>query len=200
MYVVHHKDIPVYRFPNPQAFEAWLDEHAEEREAIWLQFAKKGSGQTTITYIEARDVALCYGWIDSIINKFDESFYLTKFSQRRKKSVWSQVNVGVVEKLTAEGKMKPRGLQEVETAKADGRWDQAYAPQSTAVVPEDLQTAIDASPKATDFFSTLKGASRYAFIFRLASITNPEKRAAKITQFVEQLEKGEAPHLFTPKK
>ncbi|CAN5149420.1 YdeI/OmpD-associated family protein [soil metagenome] len=200
MYVVHHKDIPVYRFPDPQAFAAWLDEHAEESEAIWLQFAKKGSGQTTITYIEARDVGLCYGWIDSVKNSFDDTYFLNKFSQRRKKSVWSQVNVGVIEKLIAEGKMKPRGMREVEAAKADGRWDQAYAPQSTATVPEDLQAAIDASPRAKEFFSTLKGASRYAFIFRLISVTDPEKRATKIQQYVQQLENGEAPHLFQSKK
>ncbi len=198
--VTIHKDLPVYRFPRPSDFEAWLAANSENPQAIWLQFAKKVSSHTTITYIEARDVALCFGWIDSVINAYDADFYLTKFTQRRKKSIWSQVNVGVVGRLISEGKMRPRGLQEVEAAKADGRWEQAYAPQSSAAIPDDLQTAIDASPKAKAFFETLTGASRYALFFRMNHLKDPVKREEKISQFVVMLERGEAPHLIAPKK
>lgn len=198
--VAIHKDIPVLRFPGQAHFEAWLETHAENPQAVWLQFAKKASPHTTITYIEARDTALCYGWIDSVINAYDTDFYLTKFTQRRKKSIWSEVNVGVIERLTAEGRMKPRGLQEVEAAKADGRWERAYAPQSSATIPEDLQQAIDASPKARATFEKLTSASRYALFFRSTHVTDPAKRSKKIGELVEMLERGEAPHLIPPKK
>lgn len=197
-YVATHKDLKVLRFSSPSQFRDWLAANHAQPESVWMQFAKKASSHSTISYLEARDEALCYGWIDSVLNKFDDDFYLVKFSHRRQKSIWSKVNVGVVEKLIAEGRMTPHGLKEIEAAKADGRWERAYEPQSTATVPEDLQEAIEANPRAAAFFKTLKGVNRYALIFRVNDAKSPTTREKRIADFVTMLAKGEAPYLIQP--
>lgn len=196
MLVGTFKEQPILRFANPSAFREWLVENAESADSVWLQFSKKGSGHTTVTYIEARDEALCFGWIDSVKYGFDEQFYLMRFSQRRPRSVWSKINCGVIEELVASGRMSERGLREVEQAKKDGRWDRAYEPQSTATVPDDLAAAIAANPKAAEFFATLKGSKRYVFIFRTNSAKTEATRAKRIAEFVRMLAEGQVPSLL----
>jgi uncharacterized protein YdeI (YjbR/CyaY-like superfamily) len=186
-HVTEHKDLPVLRFPSPEAFEDWLSKHHTQKESVWLQFAKKASAHTTITYLEARDEALCWGWIDSVINKFDDDFYLTKFSQRRPKSLWSEVNVGVIAELTKQGRMREPGLREVAAAKSDGRWDRAYAPQSKAVIPDDFAAALAKLPRAQAAFEALKAADKYSYLFKLTNTKSPETRKKKIEEFATML-------------
>ena len=146
---------PILAFASPAEWEAWLDAEHAASEGVWLKFAKKGSGVETVVYAEALDVALCYGWIDSQVLSLDERFYLQKFTPRRSRSKWSRINRKKIEELTKQGRMKPAGLEQVELAKADGRWEAAYASPANAEVPDDLQAALDASPKAAEFLATL---------------------------------------------
>ncbi len=136
-------DLPIVPFASREAWEAWLEERHATSDGLWLKIAKKGSGIESVTFVEALDAALCYGWIDSRRSGFDGRFYLQRFTPRKPRSKWSQVNREKVARLTEAGRMKPAGLQEVERAKADGRWDAAYAPQSAATVPEDLRLELE---------------------------------------------------------
>ena len=185
---------PILDFASQAEWEAWLDAEHASSDGVWLRFAKKGSGAVSVVYAEALDVALCYGWIDSQVARYDERFYLQKFTPRRSRSKWSRINRDKIGELTKQGRMRPAGLEQVELAKADGRWDAAYASPANAEVPDDLREALDASPKAAEFFATLSQANRYAIIYRLEDAKKPETRARRLETFVGMLERGETFH------
>ena len=184
-------------FRTQAAFESWMRKnHARERE-VWLRIYKKDSGVPSITIAEALDVVLCWGWIDGIRKAFDERSYLQRYSLRRAKSLWSQINREHVARLTKAGRMTPHGQRHVDAAKADGRWDAAYAPMRTALdehFPNDLREAIEASPRARKTFRSLGRQNRYALAFRTTNMKTPAGRARKIAALVEMLERGETPH------
>ena len=182
---------PVLAFASQDEWEAWLDAEHATSDGVWVKFAKKGSGVETVVYAEALEVALCYGWIDSQVMSLDERFYLQKFTPRRSRSKWSRINREKIEQLTNAGRMKPAGLEQVGLAKTDGRWDAAYASPSTIEVPEDLQQALDANPKAAEFFATLSGSNRYAVLYQLEDAKKPETRARRLEKFMGMLERGE---------
>jgi uncharacterized protein YdeI (YjbR/CyaY-like superfamily) len=181
---------PVLFFATPADLEAWLDEHGEESDGIWLKFAKKGSGIRSVVYAEAVEVALCHGWIDGQAKRLDEERYLQRFTPRRPRSKWSRINREKAERLIAEGRMRPAGLREIERAREDGRWDDAYDPPTTATVPDDFQQALDAEPAARKFFETLGSTKRYSFLYRIADAKRPETRARRIAEYVELLAGG----------
>jgi uncharacterized protein YdeI (YjbR/CyaY-like superfamily) len=187
-------ELPIILFDDQAAWAEWLDEHHSDSPGVWLRLAKKGAPYASVSYAEALDVALCYGWIDSQKKTFDQHSFLQKFGPRGAKSIWSKVNREKVLALTEVGRMKPAGIQAVESAKADGRWDAAYDPASTATVPDDLQAALDANPKAKEFFATVSGANRYAILFRVQTAKKPETRAKRIATLVEMLERNEKIH------
>jgi uncharacterized protein YdeI (YjbR/CyaY-like superfamily) len=161
---------------------------------LWLKLAKQGPGIASLSKAEAIDAALCHGWIDGQLQPCDAACWLIRFTPRRRSSKWSEKNCTRALELIAEGRMQPSGLNEVEAARADGRWDTAYAPASTADVPADLQAALDAEPAAAAFFATLTGANRYAVLYRIGAVKKPETRARKIAQFVAMLARGETLH------
>jgi len=177
-------------FEGPAQFDAWLHEHGASETELWLKYSKKGSGIKTITYAEALDVALCHGWIDGLTRSVDETYYSQRWTPRRPRSKWSKRNCGKVEELIAAGKMLPAGLAEIEKAKADGRWDAAYAGPATIEVPDDLTEALAANPKAAEFFKTLNSQNRYAVLLRIHDAKRPETRQKRIAQFVEMLAEG----------
>jgi uncharacterized protein YdeI (YjbR/CyaY-like superfamily) len=185
------KELLIIGFATQQDWEAWFVEHYTDPTGIWLKIAKKATGTQSISYAQALEGALCYGWIDGQKAAFDEQYWLQKFTPRRPKSVWSQINRDKANALIEAGRMQPSGLRQVELARADGRWDAAYAGQSGATVPDDLQEALDKNPLARDFFLTLNSVNRYAIIFRVQTAKKAETRAAKIQKFVEMLAKGE---------
>ena len=185
------KDEPqIVAFTSQVEWESWLREHHTESDGLWLKIAKKGTVDESVTYTEALDVALCYGWIDGQKGAFDEHWWLQRFTPRRARSRWSKVNTTHVERLIAAGRMQPAGLLEVERAKADARWDAAYEAQSTATVPDDLRVALDENEAARVFFETLNSANRYAIIYRVQDAKRPETRARRIRTFVEMLSEG----------
>jgi uncharacterized protein YdeI (YjbR/CyaY-like superfamily) len=181
-------------FRSPAEWERWLSKHVGDDEGAWLKFAKKGSGVTTVTYAEALEVALCHGWIDSQVKSFDERYYLQRFTPRRKRSKWSKINREAAERLIAAGRMTPAGLEQVELAKADGRWEAAYAGSAAASVPEDFARALARNKRAREFFATLTSQNRYAFLYRIEDAKRPDTRARRIAQFVEMLARGETFH------
>lgn len=185
------KGLPILPFDNLAALEAWLDAQSRDHPGIWLKLAKKDSGVAGVGKSEAIDAGLSFGWIDGQSNPYDGTYYLIRFTPRRAKSKWSEVNVKRVAELTAAGRMRPGGLREVEAAKADGRWDAAYPPASRIGVPDDLAAALDANPAARAFFETLTGANRYAVLYRLHAVANPAKRPAAIARWIDKLERGE---------
>ena len=180
-------------FRSQADFEAWLEENHAASDGIWLKFAKKGSGIETVVYAEALDVALCFGWIDGQVKKFDDDWYLQRFTPRRKRSKWSQRNTEKAEELIAAGRMRPAGLAQVDAAKADGRWEDSYPSPSKITVPPDLQVEFDRNPKAAAFFETLNSQNRYAVLYRIHDAKRPETRARRIAQFVEMLAEGRRP-------
>jgi uncharacterized protein YdeI (YjbR/CyaY-like superfamily) len=182
---------PILAFASQAEWEAWLDAEHAGSDGVWIKFAKKGSGVPTVSYPEALDVALCYGWIDSQVRSLDERFYLQKFTPRRSRSKWSRINCAKIEELIEQGRMKPAGLAQVELARADGRWEAAYASPATVEVPDDLQAALDASPKAAGFWTELNKSNRYAVIFQLEDAKKPETRLRRLERFVGMLERGE---------
>lgn len=186
--------LPIMAFADEAALEAWLDEQPRDHKGIWLKLAKKGAGVASVTQKQAVDAGLCHGWIDGLLNPYDARFYLIRFTPQRAKSKWSKINTERAEALIAEGRMRAAGLAEVEAAKADGRWADAYPPHSRAEPPPALQAALDANPKAAAFFATLKGANRYALIYRVLDAKKPETRAKRIADFVAMLERGETIH------
>ena len=170
--------------------EAWLDAHGESSDGIWLKFAKKGSGLQSVVYPEAVEIALCHGWIDGQARRLDERHYLQRFTPRRPRSKWSRINREKAERLIAEGRMRPAGLREIERARDDGRWDDAYDSPTTATVPDDFQQALDAEPEARAFFESLGATKRYSFLYRIADAKRPETRARRIAEYVELLREG----------
>ncbi|MEV4217264.1 YdeI/OmpD-associated family protein [Nonomuraea sp. NPDC049725] len=181
------QDLPILAFASQAEFEKWLDAEHVVSPGLWLKIAKKDSGIPSVTYAEALDVALCFGWIDGQKVKFDAEHWLQRFTPRKPRSRWSKVNCGKVERLIAAGAMRPAGLAQVEKAKADGRWEAAYESSSTATVPDDLQAALDADPVAAEFFATLDRANRYAILYRVGDAKRPATRAARIEKFVAML-------------
>ncbi len=187
-------DLPVLPFANKKKWADWLAKQHDKSTGVWLKLAKKTADIASVTYEEALDVALCYGWIDGQKGSFDDQYWLQKFTPRGPKSLWSKINVEKAERLIASGAMKPAGLKAVELAKQDGRWKAAYHSQKTISVPEDFQSELEKNQKAKEFFGTLKSAERYSFLFRIHNVKRPETRARKIQQFVEMLAKHEKLH------
>lgn len=182
---------PVLAFASAEEWEAWLEREHAASDGIWVKFAKKGSGMASVTYSEAVEVGLCYGWIDSLTRSVDERFYVQKFTPRRARSKWSRVNRDKVDELVRQGRMKPAGLAQVERAKEDGRWEAAYSSPANVTVPDDLQQALDASPKAAEFFATLNKSNRFAIVYQLQDAKKPETRTRRLEKFVAMLERGE---------
>lgn len=172
-------------------WEAWLEAHHATESEVWLRLAKKGTGVKTVTREEALEVALYYGWIDGQSRTQDEVYWLQRFTPRTKRSKWSQINCELAESLIRAGRMKPAGLAAVEAAKADGRWDAAYASPSRATVPEDLEAALKRNPSAESAFRALDSRNRYAILYRIQDAKKPETRARRIEKFVEMLARGE---------
>ncbi len=185
---------PVRAFESQAAWEAWLAEHHATSAGIWLKMAKKASGIPSVTFAEALESALCHGWIDGQRNRFDDQWFLQRFTPRRPRSNWSKINRGKVERLIEEGRMRPAGLREVERARADGRWDAAYDAPSAATVPADLQQALDENRAAAACFATLNGQNRFAILYRIHDAKRPETRARRIEKFVAMLSEGTKPY------
>lgn len=188
------KELPIIAFDDLDSWDTWLRSHGAASSGMRLKFAKSGAPRPTISKAEAIEAALCHGWIDGQLGKFDDAYFLTRFTPRRPGSRWSAINRGTAERLMREGRMAAAGLAEVERAKATGRWDTAYAPQSEAQPPSDLIAALDASPAAKRMFDGLDGANRYAVIYRVQDVKKPETRARKIAAYVEMLARGETIH------
>ena len=180
-------DLPIISFVSSDAWEKWLDKHHATSGGLWLKIAKKASGIETVSYAEAIDVALCYGWIDSQKDKFDDDYWLQRFTPRKPRSKWSKVNREKATNLIEKGQMKPAGLREVEQAKADGRWDAAYDAQSTARVPDDLRRELEKNEVAREFFATLDSGNRYAILYQIQDAKRPETRARRIAEYVDML-------------
>ena len=184
-------ELPVLPFEFKKKWADWLAKQHDKSAGVWLKLGKKGTGIPSVTYAEALDVALCYGWIDGQKGSFDEKYWLQKFTPRGPKSIWSKINTVKAEKLIASGEMKPAGLRAIELAKEDGRWDAAYESQKNILVPDDFQAALYQNKKAKAFFATLNSVNRYAILFRIHHAKKAETRARRIQQFVEMLERGE---------
>jgi uncharacterized protein YdeI (YjbR/CyaY-like superfamily) len=184
----------IREFPDADRFYAWLAEHHDRETEVWIKIHKVGSGLTSITPKEAIDVVLCWGWIDAVRKSFDATSYLQRYTPRGKKSIWSQINVANVARLIAEGRMTAHGLTEVEAAKADGRWDRAYGAGKAMAIPDDLQAAIEASPRAKAMLGKLTEQNRFALAFRTHNMKTPAGRKKKIDDFVAMLERGETIH------
>ncbi len=182
--------LPVLSFHSKTAWEAWLEQNHETSEGLWLKLAKKGSDIRSVTYAEALETALCYGWIDGQKAGLDDRFWLQRFTRRRPRSKWSQINRDKAGLLIEQGRMKPAGLREVELARQDGRWEQAYESQRRAAVPTDFQQRLDENPVAMAFFATLNSANLYAILYRIQDARRPETRARRIEKFIAMLKEG----------
>jgi uncharacterized protein YdeI (YjbR/CyaY-like superfamily) len=178
-------------FKDWKALDAWYRKNHDRAEELWLRVYKKGSGVPSVTIAEALDCALCWGWIDAIRKSFDDKSYLQRYTRRSRTSSWSQINREHVKRLIAEGRMTEHGLREVERAKADGRWDRAYAGPAKAQIPADLMAAIEADPKALATFETLSSQNRFALVFRLNNLKTDAARQRNIEKFVAMLGRGE---------
>jgi uncharacterized protein YdeI (YjbR/CyaY-like superfamily) len=187
-------DLPVVPYASPEEWECWLEANHASSSGVWMQIAKKGSGIATVTYAQALEVALCFGWIDGQKAAYDASYFLQRFTPRRPRSKWSQINVRKVEELISSGRMRPAGLAHVESAKADGRWAAAYGGSATTTVPPDLVAALDANPEAKRFFETVSRANRYAVLYRVYDAKRTDTRAKRIALCVEMLARGETYH------
>ena len=186
-------DLPVLAFPDQAAFEAWLEEN-EGAPGVYVKLAKKGAGVPSMTYAELVESALCFGWIDGRANRLDDRFYLQRMTPRRARSVWSQKNVEAAEALIEAGRMRPAGLAAVEAARADGRWERAYAGSATITVPDDLAAALAAEPAAEEEFGRLDGANRYAVLWRVHTAASEATRAKRIAALVQLLAEGRRIH------
>jgi len=187
-------DLPILTFADTASFEAWLERYADSAPGAWLRFAKQEAPEATVSKSDAIDCALAYGWVDGQLGRVDALYFKTRFTPRRPTSAWSQVNRERVERLLAAGRMRARGEAEVNRAKADGRWDKAYARQSAATPDPDLQAALDAEPSARELYESLDSANRYAVLYRVQQAKTPQKRAAKIAELVTMLARGETIH------
>lgn len=187
-------DYPIIAFESQQAWEQWLANNHHISQGIWLQFFKKGSGVKTIVYKEALDEALCYGWIDGQLKKYDKKSYLQKFTPRRSKSIWSKRNVEHIDRLHKQGKMQPAGIKQAEAAKADGRWTNAYDKPSEMKMPEDFLQLLSKNKKAKFFFDTLNKTNTYAIAWRLQTAKKKETREKRMKEIIEMLAKGKKFH------
>ena len=185
---------PTRAFKDAKAWESWLAKNHKAADGIWMRLAKKASGIKSITYPEAVEVALCYGWIDGLKRPESPTAWLQRFTPRRSKSIWSEINRNKALGLIAGGRMQPAGLEEVERAKHDGRWDAAYASPKSATMPPDFQKELNRHPKAKAFFKTLSRANSYAIMWRIQTAKKPETRARRIATYLEMLEKGDTIH------
>ncbi len=183
----------VKTFQSAAAFHRWLSVHHHKEGEVWVRIFKVGTGLKSITPKEAIDVCLCWGWIDAVRKRFDDKSYLQRYTRRRRRSIWSQINVDNATRLIAEGRMTEHGLEEVEAAKADGRWDRAYGTKNMTI-PDDLQAAIDAEPKARKMLATLNAQNRFALAFRLHNTKTAAARKRKIAAFVDMLKRGKTIH------
>jgi len=191
--VIAKDGLPIVACASQPAWDEWLTANHASARGVWLQLAKKGAGVPSVTFPEALESALCFGWIDGLSNSFDERSYLQRFTPRGPRSRWSQINREHVERLTAAGRMRPAGLAQVEAAKADGRWAAAYEPPSRMVVPDDLQAALAATPAAEAAFAALSRADRFTILSRLRDVKRPETRARRIAQVVHSLAEARPP-------
>jgi uncharacterized protein YdeI (YjbR/CyaY-like superfamily) len=187
-------DLPALAFGSPQSWWDWLAEHHRTSSGLWLKIAKKDAATPTVTYAEAIDGALCYGWIDGQKSKLDDEHWLQRFTPRKSRSRWSKINREKAERLIAEGRMQPAGLREVEAARRDGRWDAAYEGQATAAVPPDLARELDLNPVAREFFATLGSVNRYAILYRIQDAKRPQTRADRIAKYVAMLNEHKTIH------
>jgi len=185
---------PILAFETAKEWDAWLRKNGSSCKGMYIRIGKKNSGLLSITYQEALEVALCHGWIDAIKKSGDDKTFLQRFTPRGPQSIWSEVNKKKVQQLMKAKLMHPAGLAAVERAKANGQWDKAYAPASTITVPPDLQAALKKNKKARDFFATLKGSNRYAFLHRLHTAKKEETRAKRLALFIGMMERGETFH------
>jgi uncharacterized protein YdeI (YjbR/CyaY-like superfamily) len=181
-------------FATPAEFRAWLFTHHATHPGVWIKFAKKASGIPSVTYAEALDEALCVGWIDGPVRKLEEPHWIHKFMPRRPRSIWSKRNQEHVERLTREGRMLPAGQAAIDAAKADGRWASAYAPPTSAEVPDDFVAEVSKNPKAKAFFDSRNKTNRFAIYFRLHTAKKPETRARRFQQLLEMMKRGEKIH------
>lgn len=184
----------IRQFPDAAAFEGWLAENHDREPELWLKILKKGASGASVTYAEAVDSALCWGWIDGQKKAFDESAFLQRFTPRGAKSVWSAINVGHVARLTEAGRMTAHGQRHVDAAKRDGRWEAAYAGSRTAVMPEDFTAALAAEPAAQAAFDAVSSANRYAIYHRIRALRTEAGRAKAIATWIERLKRGDLPH------
>ena len=187
-------ELPIELFEDQGAWAAWLESNHADSPGLWLRHAKKASDLASVSYAEALDVALCYGWIDGQKKSYDESSWLQKWTPRGAKSIWSKINREKALKLIEQARIQPAGLAEVERAKQDGRWEAAYDSHSTATVPDDLQAALDSNAEAGAFFATLNSTNRYAILFRIQTAKKAETRAKRIREFIGMLERHEKMH------
>lgn len=187
-------ELPVILFERVEDWEAWLEENYASSKGLWMRLAKKAAAIASINYQQALDVALCYGWIDGQKKSYDEDSWLQKFTPRGRKSIWSKINREKAQALIESGRMRPSGMAAIEAAQKDGRWDAAYASQSVATIPDDLQAALDANPEAAEFFTTLNSANRYAILFRIHQAKRAETRAKRINDYIAMLARHEKLH------
>jgi len=185
---------PIRLFTNQAAWAVWLEKNHRKSQGMWLRLAKKGAGLQSLTYAEALEVALCYGWIDGQKRAESEEAWLQRFLPRSARSIWSKINRDKAMALITSGRMKATGLEAIEAAKKAGSWAAAYDSPRGAKVPEDFQTALDANPRAREFFQALDSANRYAVLFRIQTVKKDETRARKIREFIEMLERNERIH------
>lgn len=183
-------ELPVLFFASQRDFEAWLEQNHASSKGIWLKLARKGAGAESISRSEALDTALCFGWIDGQAASLDDRFWLQRFTPRRPRSTWSRINREKATELTAQGRMRPAGLREMEAAQRDGRWDRAYASPRNMTVPEDLQRRLDENPDAQAFFASLDSRNRYAILYRIHDAKKEETRKRRIERFVAMLSEG----------
>ena len=194
------RDLPVIAFKSQQAWDAWLTSQPAQSKGLWLKLAKKSSGIASVSKAEAVDTALCHGWIDGQLDSFDDDYWLIRFTPRQSASKWSEKNRALALQLVELGRMQPAGLNEIERAQKDGRWNAAYAPQSTAQVPDDLRTALAKNQKAKSFFETLDSTNRYAILHRIHDAKKPETRMARIEKYVTMLIERKTIYPLKPKR
>ncbi|HTA82086.1 MAG TPA: YdeI/OmpD-associated family protein [Bacteroidia bacterium] len=187
-------NMPVIEFQSAEEWRTWLSKNSEVSKGVWLKIFKKDSNEKTITYAEALEESLCYGWIDGQKKSFDKQAWLQKFCPRGAKSIWSKVNIAHVERLTKEGKMKPQGLKVVALAKADGRWEKAYDSPSKMTVPDDFIKELSKDKKAYEFYKTLNKANLFSIAFRLQTAKKPETRQKRMDAILDMLSKGQKFH------
>jgi uncharacterized protein YdeI (YjbR/CyaY-like superfamily) len=191
MKIGEYKDLPVMEFKTPEKWEIWLSKNYGRDDGVWFRFYKKGSGKAKVNYAQALDVALCYGWIDGQVKSYDAESWLQKYTPRRSRSMWSRINTGHVQRLIKEGRMRPAGLKQVELAKADGRWANAYGSSSNAKMPPDFLRRLNKNKKAKAFFDALNKSNKYAIFYMLYNAKKPETRERRMNKILSMMAKGE---------